>query len=405
MSPQSAAAQLELLGLRAQDAAAQRRALAAKQEEHVAMGSIPESHLVNEVSHSSREIREVWAWNLDEEFDALLAAVAGESGVMLALDMEFPGFVCAESRVGGINVRYQALRENVDRLRPIQLGAAVASADGILRGVWSFNLRFDVDVDLHTEQSVAFLRSAGINFPRHAAEGIDAAALGSRLSESYLVGTHLRSPTWITFSGAYDLGYLLKLLTGNKPLPEDLSSFDKVIDTYCPRRHELKEVLPHGSLESISVKHGVKRYGQAHTAGSDALLTLELFLFLARRGAAAQKWNQWQSESWGDDNAASPYESWYPWGADWASPVRWEDQYSPFLLSTQGMGSHWMHPALNPLAGSGPAAYMGNGVQNLALKAPQPAAWPDASTAAALLKSSGWHSADPPAVTTQVLAI
>ena len=33
------------------------------------------------------------------------------------------------------------LGENVDRLRLIQLGAAVADADGTVRGAWSFNLK------------------------------------------------------------------------------------------------------------------------------------------------------------------------------------------------------------------------------------------------------------------------
>jgi len=394
MAPQKAAAmQLELLGPMMQEAAQRRGS-----PEGVPVGNIPDL----DGSEGSREICEVWAWNLEKEFNALIAAVAGE-GVMLAFDMEFPGFVCTEARVGGISDRYQSLRQNVDSLRPIQFGAAVSSAEGVLRGCWSFNLRFDVDVDLHTEQSVAFLRAAGIDFPRHASEGIEAAVLGRLLSESLLVGEHgARTPSWVTFSGAYDLGYLLKLITLCQPLPEDLTSFDTVLAGYCPKRHELKDVLPHGSLESLARKHGVKRYGQAHTAGSDALLTLELFLCIHRKRAAAAKWNQWQ-EAWGDSDASSSYsmDGWYNWGADWPAPARWEDHYSPFLL--QNMGPQWMHPGL--LAGSAPGSYMGPGMQNHMLKATHPPSWPDAATAAALIKSGVWHSTESPTVSSQVLAI
>jgi hypothetical protein len=39
-------------------------------------------------------------------------------------------------------------------------------------------------------------------------------------------------------------------------------------------------MLPKGSLDALGRRHGVKRLGSAHTAGSDALLTLELFMLL-----------------------------------------------------------------------------------------------------------------------------
>lgn len=412
MAPQSAAMQLELFGLKAKEAA-QRYAVARQDELDPVAAALSPLHSLE----GSREIREVWAWNLDEEFDALIAAVAGETGVILALDMEFPGFVHVEPPGGALGSRYQALRENVDSLRPIQLGLSVASADGVLRGVWTFNLSFDVDVDLHTEQSVAFLRAAGINFPRHASEGIDADVLGKRLAGSYLVGEHGRSPCWVTFSGAYDLGYLLKLLTNGQPLPQEPSAFDSVLSVFCPRRHELRDHLPHGSLESLATKHGLKRHGQAHTAGSDALLTMELFLC----GKGLRKWSQWQleqEEAWGSDasgsdasgtDAASFYgmEGWYPgWENAWAGSMRWEDQYNAFNFATMPTaGAPWMSQMLPGYmaAGVGPTAYVGQGFQTAPLKAFS--TYPDAATAAALLRSGAWHSPDSAPVSSQVLAI
>mmetsp|Transcript_26096 Transcript_26096/g.75246 ORF Transcript_26096/g.75246 Transcript_26096/m.75246 type:complete len:374 (+) Transcript_26096:85-1206(+) len=259
------------------------------------------------------EVHDVWAWNLDEAFDALLTSAlegahadSGAGSVILAFDVEFPGFLRQEPRTGARAVRYQVLRENVDRLRPIQLGVAVSSHSGSLRGVWSFNLRFDVDVDLHSAKSVAFLRAAGIDFPRHAAEGIDAEELGQRLATSELVGWHARAPWWVTFSGSYDFGYLIRMLTSDK-LPQNFGGFDMTLSSFCPRRHELRDELPHGSLDSLARKHGLQRRGFAHTAGSDALLTLELFLAVAGSRSVSEMQRQKQgSGAWWSGGSGGP---------------------------------------------------------------------------------------------------
>jgi len=103
---------------------------------------------------------------------------------------------------------------------------------------------------------------------------------GRRLAGSSLVGQHSRTPRWVTFSGSYDLGFLLKLLTCGRALPPNAGTFDAVLVTFCPRRHELRDELSlqRGSLDHLARKHEVVRHGPAHTAGSDALLTLELYL-------------------------------------------------------------------------------------------------------------------------------
>lgn len=232
---------------------------------------------------SPKTFHDVWASNLDEEFSVLMSAVAkaGGSEAILALDMEFPGFPCKDPRDSSHAAHYQALRSNIDQLWPIQLGIAVVGANGIHHGIWTFNLHFDANVDTHTEESLVFLRRAGIDFPRHRNEGIAALALGRRIaSSSLVVGAHGCSPSWVTFSGSYDWGYLLKLVTLGRPLPGVATTFNKVLSVYCPKRRELRDLLPHGSLEVLGHKYGVKRCGSAHTAGSDALLTVELFMLL-----------------------------------------------------------------------------------------------------------------------------
>mmetsp|Transcript_22334 Transcript_22334/g.51768 ORF Transcript_22334/g.51768 Transcript_22334/m.51768 type:complete len:507 (+) Transcript_22334:103-1623(+) len=228
-----------------------------------------------------REIFEVWSWNFDAEFGQLLATL-GASGdaVVLALDTEFPGFLREEKQTAKRSARYAALRQNCDNLRPIQLGIAVANPDGTLRGTWCFNLSFDVYTDLYTEASVAFLQAAGLDFPRHASEGIDPAKIGRKLRASPLVGCKHR---WVTFQGWYDFGYMLRLLT-NRRLPSDVESFEEVRSAFFPDRYELRDELPRGSLDSHLRDFGLDRNGTPHTAGSDALATLELFFEVTREG-------------------------------------------------------------------------------------------------------------------------
>uniref|UniRef100_A0A7S4VSD7 poly(A)-specific ribonuclease n=1 Tax=Alexandrium monilatum TaxID=311494 RepID=A0A7S4VSD7_9DINO len=237
-------------------------------------------------------VREVWAQSLSHEFELMATAASDEAGVILALDTEFPGLLLRDNGTVAESERYRILRENVDTLRLIQLGLAVAGPDGVLRGVWSFNLKFDVSVDLHSTASVNMLRNAGIDFARHATEGIDQGELGRKLAASHLVGWDWRErsscplrwkrpPLWVTFSGDYDLGFLLKLLTPGRPLPTSLLTFMEEIGTHCPSHMELRDRLPRGSLEKLAKDCGIRRVGAAHTAGSDALLTLGLFLHLS----------------------------------------------------------------------------------------------------------------------------
>lgn len=224
-----------------------------------------------------RQVQEVWAWNFHSEFLALHAALqAAGPGATAALDTEFPGALDEDAwRADSRNVRYKAMKTSVDLLSPIQVGLALASADGRLLGAWTFNLRYDLRQELHTDSAVHFLSAAGVDFPRHAAQGIDRRAFGSMLTRSPLVGA--ASPTWLTFSGLHDLGYLLKLLSTD-PLPDDVSVFDEALAKFCPRNLELRDWLPHGSLEQLAKSHVISREGRAHTAGSDALVTLKLFL-------------------------------------------------------------------------------------------------------------------------------
>eukprot|EP00928_Gymnodinium_smaydae_P050109 TRINITY_DN33718_c0_g1_i1.p1 TRINITY_DN33718_c0_g1~~TRINITY_DN33718_c0_g1_i1.p1 ORF type:complete len:411 (+),score=71.89 TRINITY_DN33718_c0_g1_i1:41-1234(+) len=227
-------------------------------------------------------VREVWAnSDVDGALDALAAALRlGGSAGVLALDVEFPGFVRETSQFAQLQERYEAVRDNLTLLKPIQAGMAVADAHGSLLGAWSFNLRFDVAFDYHLERSVAFLENAGVDFRRHAVEGLDMLQLGQCLAE--ILRNINSGPRLVTFSGLHDLGYLLKMLSGSESIPLRIADFEAALDAFFPEREDLQEHLPpFGSLEHWSREFGVLRDGLAHTAGSDALLTLRLYLHVA----------------------------------------------------------------------------------------------------------------------------
>lgn len=327
-----------------------------------------------------REMHEVWEYNLDVEFNMLLAAVAraGGSEAILALDTEFPGFPCEDPQFSSTHAHYQALRQNVDQLWPIQLGVAVVSASGVHCGVWTFNLQFDARVDTHTEESLTFLREAGLDFPRLRRDGVSALALGQRLGNSRLVG--LTAPCWVTFAGSYDWGYLLKLVTMGRALPVTTIAFDKVLEVYCPKRRELRDSLPSGSLETLGRRHGIERWGAAHTAGSDALLTLELFMLMGwpkmeqqlsskvwsdMTWPSAEEWyagsqDQWyQSDMMSGLNAADDQVAFAAWEAPWVPQNQiqtekvWGDNSSDNSWNQRYDTNDWLSLSVTPPNTSG----------------------------------------------------
>lgn len=298
---------------------------------------------------------EVWENNFEMQFEALLHAVtaAGGCDAIVAMDMEFPGFPCNDPQFSPPAVHHQALRCNVDQLWPIQVGVAVMGADGMQHGVWTFNLRFDPAVDTHTEESLTFLCRAGLDIPRHRTEGISALELGCKLAHSSLIGPHGLAPCWLTFSGSYDWAYLLKLVTLGKPLPSVASSYEKALAVHCPKRHELRDFLPEakGSLEALGRMHGVKRSGKAHTAGSDALLTAELFLIFGAgalpllHGAHNKLENaQHQQGQWSDTSSELSWQNEEGWfsdsGDEWYAGV---SQTPPAHWDHTAGWAHWSH--------------------------------------------------------------
>ena len=86
---------------------------------------------------------------------------------------------------------------------------------------------------------------------------------------------------WLSFSSGHDFGYLISLMTTHN-LPETEDEFYDLLRTYFPKLYDVKYLMKFcrnlkGGLQELGRELGVKRVGPAHQAGSDALLTGEVF--------------------------------------------------------------------------------------------------------------------------------
>ncbi|XP_059642447.1 probable CCR4-associated factor 1 homolog 7 [Cornus florida] len=234
------------------------------------------------------EIREVWNENLEEEF-AMIRGVLDDFPC-IAMDTEFPGIVLKS--VGNFkndcDRNYQALKDNVDMLKLIQVGLTFSDEQGNLPTcgtggkccIWQFNFReFNVNEDVFANDSIELLRQSGINFQKNNEEGIDSLHFGELLMSSGIVLND--TVYWVTFHSAYDFGYLLKLLTCRN-LPDTQEGFFDLLYLYFPTIYDIKYIMRfcnnlHGGLSRIAELLEVERVGVCHQAGSDSLLTSSSF--------------------------------------------------------------------------------------------------------------------------------
>ncbi|EYU21723.1 hypothetical protein ABFS83_09G081400 [Erythranthe nasuta] len=241
----------------------------------------------------SVQIREVWAHNLDEEFDLIREIV--DEYPYIAMDTEFPGIVLRP--VGTFrsanDYHYQTLKDNVNLLKLIQLGLTFSDENGNLpecsgagknrHCIWQFNFReFDPNEDVFANDSIELLSRSGIDLARNTENGIESRRFAELLMSSGIVLNE--SVYWVTFHSGYDFGYLIKLVTGQK-LPEEQEGFFGLIDVYFPVVYDIKHLMKfvnslHGGLNKLAELLEVERVGVCHQAGSDSLLTCCTFFKL-----------------------------------------------------------------------------------------------------------------------------
>ncbi|XP_072066732.1 probable CCR4-associated factor 1 homolog 11 [Arachis hypogaea] len=174
------------------------------------------------------------------------------------------------------------MKANVDALKIIQLGLTLPDEHGNLPDlgtnnrthyIWQFNFRdFNLTRDIHAKDSVALLRSQGIDFACNAVAGVSSVHFAKLAAASGLLFN--KALTWVTFHGAYDIGYLVKILNWGV-LPTCLEEFLELVkELFGGNTYDVKHVIRfcnglYGGLEKVADSLHVDRVaGKCHQAGS-----------------------------------------------------------------------------------------------------------------------------------------
>eukprot|EP00474_Spongospora_subterranea_P009949 CRZ10407.1 hypothetical protein [Spongospora subterranea] len=232
----------------------------------------------------SMGIREVWNDNLLEELDGMMDVV--DRYPFISVDTEFPGVVIRP--IGSFTAdapllyRYQIVRSNVDLLQLIQVAFSFADEHNNKPEpihTWQFNLKFDINSDMFSQDSIEILMAAGIDFSELARRGIESQLFAEHIMVSGLVLNP--DVSWIGFHSGFDFAYLLRMLSA-LPLPKTHTAFLDLVQIYFPNIYDLKYLMRscealRGGLSQLANGLNVSRIGPEHQSGSDALLTADSF--------------------------------------------------------------------------------------------------------------------------------
>lgn len=278
--------------------------------------SLEEKAEIASFSGQSLIIKEVFKQNFLEEMKQINQAIS-EGFTLIALDTEFPGLVyfpkfenkfenffseCIHQNSELIRkYNYHTIKLNVDHLKLIQIGITLFNPKADKKKTWQLNLDFNLQTENYSNESIELLEKSGIDFKNLKSNGIDL-----RLLAEYFIisGLFLNNEiTWITFHGNYDFAHLLKLLI-NEPLPDREEDFVSLLNVYFPKFFDLKYLLQNsnfyeGGLNKLSKILQIQRQGYQHQAGSDSLLTIEIFLKLKKSYFNEKRLGQDLNRIWG----------------------------------------------------------------------------------------------------------
>ncbi|KAH9382643.1 hypothetical protein HPB48_023196 [Haemaphysalis longicornis] len=115
-------------------------------------------------SNETRGIRDVWAFNHDEQLDYI-----GRIVKFVAMETEFPGatFKVTNNCINLADYENQSLRTSGNMLKIIQIAIAFvdeASKKFLNYWTWQFNLKSILTADTYAQDSIDLLINSGVQF-------------------------------------------------------------------------------------------------------------------------------------------------------------------------------------------------------------------------------------------------
>ena len=233
-------------------------------------------------------IKEVYEDNFIEEIKNIGSLL--EEYNYIGMDTEYPGIVyCVKNMTK--DFYYRTLKMNVDSLKIIQLGITLTNSKGEFPKnckyhTWQFNFEFDKNLEKITQSSLNLLEQCGIDFNKLKKKGIK----HKLFAEYFMISGLVLNPDihWISFHGCYDFGYLLKLLI-NTNLPDSENEYLNLLDIYFINYYDIKTMVKRKDslrvgLNKLAQSLEVLREGKTHQAGSDSVVTIDVFFKLIKDG-------------------------------------------------------------------------------------------------------------------------
>ena len=253
-----------------------------------------ESNITSNFSENKNNVSniiEVFEENFIQEMKNLISLIKEYN--YIGMDTEFPGIIYSSSTLSD-DFYYKTLKLNVDSLKLIQLGITLTNEKGEYPApyrTWQFNFEFDYTKDKSSQSSMSLLMSSGINFKKMKKSGINHKKFIEQFKNSGLV----LNPNihWISFHGSYDFAYLLSNLLGNS-LPKSEKEFTQILGLFFPNHYDIRILVKNksflkGGLNKLANYLDIEREGKKHQAGSDSIVTIEVFWKLIKCGLISEK--------------------------------------------------------------------------------------------------------------------
>ncbi|XP_064957965.1 putative CCR4-associated factor 1 homolog 8 [Musa acuminata AAA Group] len=220
--------------------------------------------------------------NLREELDRLVKF--RRTFRYIAIDTEFTGVVNSAPSDASEEGLYSIVKESVDNMKLLQLGITLFDYNGNTPGLcWEFN--FSDISPLPSNVSIDLLRRSGHDFERNVREGISGDMCGNLLRQNLFNGDD--ESVYVTFHGLYDFAYVIKLITGGAPMPDNLGQFIASVRKTFGHFYDLKYIGEQLSsrtfgLMSLARELGVEAYGIHHQAAHDSVTIGRAFIEMER---------------------------------------------------------------------------------------------------------------------------